>query len=513
MENVLDILEKTAEKLPEKVVFKDESEEVTYKEFVIRAKQMGTFIYKKFQCNSAVPIYMDKSIDSLVTMFGAIYAGCFYSIIDIHHPIARVNQILDTLQTNKVITISKNCAVLQKIGFTGETIVLEDVMNKDSAIDEDALKQIRKEHLGKDPLYCNFTSGSTGIPKGVLVGHVSVIDFITHFTEMFGITEDDVIGNQAPFDFDVSVKDIYSTIFTGATMVIIPKKNFSFPTKLLDCLCDNNITTLIWAVSALCIVSTLKGFTYRVPDKINKVIFSGEVMPIKQLNVWREYIKDAKYVNVYGPTEITCNCTYYEVPKDRHWDESEKLPIGSAFPNEKVFLLDVEDHSKCIQDKDVIGEICVSGECLALGYYNNPEQTAKAFIQNPVNKNYLEIIYCTGDLGSYNESGELCYKGRKDFQIKHMGHRIELEEIESAINEVEQIQRVCCIFDTESNNIVGFYCGDIEKKDLKKELRKTLPAFMIPTKFMQLETFPLTKNGKTDRKQLLEAFRNEEKRV
>ncbi len=164
---------------------------------------------------------------------------------------------------------------------------------------------------------CNgiFTSGSTGRPKGVVVSHRSVIDFMEYFTELFSITAQDVIGNQAPFDFDVSVKDIYATLKAGATMEILPKQLFSFPAKLLDYLCERRVTTAIWAVSALCIISTLNGFSYRVPTHLNKILFSGEVMPVSHLNIWREHLPDALFVNLYGPTEITCNCTYYIVDK------------------------------------------------------------------------------------------------------------------------------------------------------------------------------------------------------
>ena len=202
---------------------------------------------------------------------------------------------------------------------------------------------------------------------------------------------------------------------------------FSFPTKLLDFLDDRKVTTIIWAVSALCIVTTLNGFEYKRPSSLNKIMFSGEVMPIKHLNAWRAQYQDAMFVNLYGPTEITCNCTYYII--DREFGLDEKLPMGKPFANERVFLLDDEDRLVDAERPGELGEICVSGTAVTLGYLRNPEKTAAAFVQNPLNDRYLETIYRTGDLGYYSEDGELFFSSRKDFQIKHMGHRIELGEI------------------------------------------------------------------------------------
>ena len=365
------------------------------------------------------------------------------------------------------------------------------------------LSIIRKNALDTDPLYGIFTSGSTGDPKCVVVCHRSVIDFINVFTETFGITDKDVIGNQAPFDFDVSVKDIYSCIKTGATLIIIPKEYFMFPNNVCDMLDDNNVTTLIWAVSALCLLNRLHGLKYKAPHAINKIMFSGEMMPVKQLNAWRGYYKDAMFVNLYGPTEITCNCTYYII--DREYSDDEKLPMGNAFLNEHVFLLD-DDNSE-ITDKNIPGEVCVSGTALALGYYNNKEATAKAFVQNPLNDNFNELIYKTGDLAYYNDEGMFVFSGRKDFQIKHMGHRIELEEVDIAIGSICGIDRVCTFFDEAKNKMVSFYVGGIDKAELIAELKTKVPDFMVPNLFMQIDEMPLTKNGKIDRNTLKEIYR------
>lgn len=280
-------------------------------------------------------------------------------------------------------------------------------------------------------------------------------------------------------------------------MQIIPKKLFSFPVKLLDFLVEREVTTLIWAVSALCILTTLDGFAYKVPDKIRRVLFSGEAMPVRHLNLWKKYLPDAMYVNLYGPTEITCNCTYYIV--DREFEEGENIPMGKPFPNEKVFLL---DGSRLVTKAGEKGEICVSGTALALGYFDNAGQTGKAFVQNPLNPYYPETIYRTGDLGYYNKQGELVFASRNDFQIKHMGHRIELGEIELAIMRQEGIQRVCCIYDQEK--ILAFYDGTPEKRDIVKGLRELLPAYMLPNVWKRVEHMPLNHNGKIDRKALLE---------
>jgi len=498
--NVLDYLDNCVLAHPQKTAVVCEDKQYTYQEVKDLADSIGSAILNFSQPKMPIPVYMEKSADTYALFLGIISAGCFYILIDPEQPASRASHILETLQAKVLIATKDTFKKAKELPFKGSIYLLEDLRSTDK--NETRLAEIRNQSLDIDPLYGIFTSGSTGIPKGVVVSHRSVIDFIDCFTETFSIGADERIGNQAPFDFDVSVKDIYSALKVGASLVIIPKKYFSIPTKLLDYLEEHSVTTLIWAVSALCMVTTLKGFTYKIPATIKKVMFSGEVMPIKHLSLWQEAYPQADFVNLYGPTEITCNCTYYKIEKK--FQAGEILPIGKAFKNERVFLLD--EDNKEITNANSCGELCVSGTALALGYFGNWEQTNKAFVQNPLNPHYPEMIYRTGDLAYYNEDGLLCFKSRKDFQIKHMGHRIELGEIEAALDKIPEITRNSCIYLEEKNKILCFYQGTIDKKELVTKLKMSLLPYMVPNLLLQMEQLPITKNGKIDRNKLKEDY-------
>ena len=497
MRNVLEYLEHSASLYPNKTAAADGETACTYSQLLEDARKLGSGIAPHFAVRTPVPVLMEKGVDTLKVFFGAVYAGCFYVLINPDFPAPRIESILNTLQCRRVVTSRKMQEKLPPVSGL-EPLFWEDLLEPPE--DPALLRRVRENALDTDPLYANFTSGSTGTPKGVVVAHRSVIDFIECFTELFHITEEDVIGNQAPFDFDVSVKDIYSAIKTGARLEIIPRSLFSAPAALLDHLCDRQVTTMVWAVSALCLITTFHGLDYRTPQSVNKVLFSGEAMPMKHLKQWMEHLPHARFVNLYGPTEITCNCTWHEVDRSRVY--SDGLPIGRSFPNERVFLLDEEGHE--VQEPGKTGEICVSGTALALGYYNDPTQTESRFALNPLTTAYPERMYRTGDLGWRNQEGELFFAGRKDFQIKHMGHRIELEEIERAVSAVDGVERACCLFDEKKSRLLAYYVGSPAGRDIRRTLSETLPVFMIPGVYIQLEHMPMTANGKMDRKALKE---------
>lgn len=508
--NILEYLESSCEAFPEKVVFADDKSEITYGEFVRQARYLGAYLAEHRlhgMKGAPIAVFIDRSIQSLAGFFGAVYSGCFYVPIDRQMPAARIELILNTLNPEVVLGEEKDRKILTQLGREGSLLILSETIKSSegkalSESQEALLSDIRKRSLDTDPLYAIFTSGSTGVPKGVLVSHRSVIDLIDNFKEEFSFTEECIFGNQAPFDFDVSVKDIYSTIKNGATMYVIPKVMFSFPAKLIAFMNEKKINTIIWAVSALRIIENLNAFTGEIPKYLKTAMFSGEVMHNKVLNYWRRYLPDVNYVNLYGPTEITCNCTFYKV--NRPFADDEVLPIGVPFLNSGVFLLDGD---RLVDRAGEAGEICIKGSSLALGYYNNAEKTAESFCQNPLNHVYPERIYRTGDIGMFNGNGELIFLSRKDDQIKHMGHRIELGEVEAAANSLDFLDAAVCIYDKAEGKIVMFYQAEKPcDKEVLKAMGKKLPKYMFPNKLCHFEKLPLNKNNKIDRTYLRENF-------
>ena len=493
--NVTEYLDVSAVKYPEKTCFADENRSLSFKDLQREAKAVATFLLNENITKKPIVVFMDKCVDCLVSFLGIAYSGCFYTPIDISMPLDRINKILEVLDPAVIISDKKNISLTHNFNFRSKTLLLDEI--KLTAIQEDKIGEAISSTIDTDPLYVLFTSGSTGTPKGVVVSHRSVIDYTEWVTQTFTITEEDVFGNQAPFYFDNSILDIYCTLKNGSTLNIIPDKLFAFPIKLLEYLRDQNITTIFWVPSALCIVANLKALGKVELKELRKVLFCGEVMPNKQLNMWRKVLPHVLYANLYGPTEITDVCTYYIV--DRDFEDSEPLPIGIPCRNTGIIVLNENNELVKAGEK---GELCVRGSSLSLGYYANPEKTKEAFVQNPLNMKYQELIYRTGDIVKYNEYGELMYLSRKDFQIKHMGHRIELGEIETVINGIEGVAASCCLYDEERKKIVLFYISTLDFNEIISIAKKKLPHYMIPSKCVKLQEMPLNINGKIDRIQL-----------
>ena len=500
--SIIDVINKKSKEIPEKEIFVDSKRRVTYKEFTENSKKIGTFVNHKInETNKPIVIFIDKTVNCLEAMIGTLYSGNFYTIIDVKSPKNRIESIIENLEAETIITDIKNQKKLESLELNIKNVFVYEEMLK-TEIDEINLKKINDDRIDLDTMYILYTSGSTGVPKGVVLNHKAVLSYIKWAEETFNINEETIWGSQTPFYFSMSITDVFTTILTGATMYIIPKVNFSFPINLIKYLNENKINTIYWVPSALCIVANLGALKDVKLPYLRKVLFAGEVMPTKQLNMWMNALPSAMFANLFGPTETTDICSYYIL--DKKLKDTDSVPIGKHCNN--CGLIVVDENGKEIKyienEESESGELLARGSFLASGYYKNEEKTRQAFIQNPINKCYPEIVYKTGDIVKYDKTGNLIYLSRKDYQIKHMGYRIELGEIERNIYGIEGITLCTAIYDDNNKKIVLYYQGTIDENDLAIECEKILLPYMRPNEFNKLDVMPYNANGKIDRKAL-----------
>lgn len=496
MKNILEYLEATACRLPDKIGFSDDKRELTFAQAINHARVLGTALTVYGQ-KRPVAILIDRSCSCVEAMLGALYAGDFYTVVDVHSPINRIKEILGVLEDPIVLTDERCIETALQVAAEDRIAVYEQLIT--GRINETVLSGVRTSIIDMDIAYILFTSGSTGVPKGTVISHRALISYINWVTAEFGFDEKTVFGSQTPLYFSMSVTDLYSTVKCGCTYHIIPKSYFSFPVTLIDYLNAKKINTLYWVPTAISILSNWKAFDVKKPQFLQKVLFAGEVMPTKQLNYWIHNLDgDILYANLFGPTETTDICTFYVL--NREFEDSESIPIGVPCDNCQIMIIK-EDGTEAGPGEE--GELYARTSFMAEGYYNNPEKTSQAFVQNPLNKAYPERVYRTGDLVRRNDAGEIIYISRKDFQIKRNGYRIELGEIEAAANSVDKVKSCACVYLQSCERLVLVYEGG--PKDSAKVLsavKAKVPAYMIPDQILRSRGMPQNANGKIDRKEL-----------
>ncbi len=446
-----------------------------------------------------IGIGVEQDTQTIEMMFGVAYSGNFYVPIDCALPEERLSLILKDLklflckksQLNETL---KNLLEKLKIPF----LVYEDNLNLDIK-NEIKLDQIKNNISLDDPLFMIYTSGSTGTPKGVIKSHGAMAFFINQFLEKYNLNENDIIANQTPLYFDASSKDIYLSLISKAKLLFVPKQLFSFPVKLIEFLNEYKATTLFWVPSALSIVAKLKTFSYILPQSLKQIFFVGETFPIKYLNYWAEHLPSVKLVNLYGSSEMAGVICSYDIIHPL--DETQKLPIGKPFKDCNIFIVD--EKGEIAQQ----GEMIIESQSLASGYYNDLQKTSEKFISIEINGR-VRRFFKSGDIAEKDQEGNLLFVSRNDFQIKHMGHRIELGDIETAAYSFNEIEDCCCCYDCERQKIIMYFktCDNIilEAKTLKIMFSQKLPDYMLPARYIQMGELPKNKNGKIDRQKLKE---------
>ena len=505
MKNILEQFELIEQRFPDKIIFSDVEKSVTFSEFKKRCKQVASKIAKRNLLNQPIAVVDNRDVNTLIAMFGIVYSGNHYVVLDGASPVERLAKICNVVEPKLILCEKQTAAIAQELIASLNVSTPPDTLGVETQteIDEQKLAQIREQSVATDLVYILFTSGSTGTPKGTVINHANILSYMQWYTKAMEIDENTTFASQTPFYFSASVSDMYSALLAGATFNIIPKSYFSFPIQLVRFMNERKVNTIYWVPSALCLCANIKLFDYEKPLYLKKVMFIGEVMPCKQLNYWRKNLPDVQYANLFGPTETVDICTYFKIK--REFKDDDNLPIGIHCEGLTTFILG--EDGKEITECGKAGELYVRGPFVASGYYKNEEATNKAFVQNPLHNLYPEKVYKTGDLVQLNKFGEYEFVGRADFQIKHKGYRIELGEIERVAGALEKVDSAVAIFDKDADAIILVYTGRRKSDEVLAELKNKIPDYMVPEKVIKTPQLPMNQNGKIDRKQLLNIYK------
>ena len=557
--NILTYLDTSAARYPDKLAFIGETSALTFLELKSNTEAIGSFIASKYIYNEPILVFMEKSPEEVSALLGVVRSGNIYVALDLDMPEARLDAIIDITKAKLMIVDGHTREKAKNFGFSGDICSYEEALSRQ--INDELLLDISHKAKETDTIYLVFTSGSTGVPKGVVASHRNVIDYIEGLGMVLECDENTVFGNQAPLYLDASLKDVYTTLKYGAATYFIPKKLFMSPVKLIEYLNEHKINTICFVSSALTIFTKLSAFDFAKPEYLKVIAFGGEVLPLSHLKQWMKARPKARFINLYGATECTGMSSYYVVYDVERLGTG--IPIGKPLPDTEIFLIDEEgniianphpsaeisskdeesDHIAKPDDTDILrhskkdlsigkllpaaetfriskdshtvrqsaetkilrhrGEICIGGTGLSSGYYKEEERTKEKFVNYQLTDGRYILLYKTGDIGYFGEDGELYFAGRGDNQIKHRGYRIELEEIEACGGAFEGVDRGCCIYNPHKEVIIFFYEGRIEEGKVKENFRNKLASYMVPGKIIRLDRLPCMAGGKIDRKALL----------
>lgn len=495
--HLLDCFEETVESKADSIAVRHNEREISFGELKTRAQKMATALVSRVGSviNMPIAVFLPKEINAVVADLGVLYSSNPFMNLDVKTPKERLMNIFERIRPAAVVTSGKFVSMLPDVSIP--VVLIDEFTWSELDCDEAALISRRRRLIDTDPFCLINTSGSTGTPKGVVLNHRSFFDFMEASNERFGFDGSEILGSLSPVVFDIYDFELCMLMMNGSQLVLLDAMLAAFPARLLEKMADAHVSFIFWVPSIMVNIANMGLLDKIVLPDLKLVWFAGEVFPTKQFLVWYDKLPNAVFANLYGPIEITLDCTYYVV--DERPAEDEPLPIGVPYRNTDILILNDEDRRCEIGEE---GELCVRGTSLAMGYYNNPEKTAAAFTQNPLNHSYPELIYRTGDIAYMRKDGNIMFKGRRDSLIKHMGYRIELGEIEHVIeNDLKLVKYCCAVYQYAKKEIILYYESEneITDREFRTAISKVFPAYMIPSAFIRTDELPRNTNGKIDR--------------
>jgi len=490
--------------------------EITYSDLLCRCNLFAQWLVANNHApNKRTALILPKSIDNIVALFGVLIAGNTYVPLGSTWPANRLNTIINNGEFDLIIqeTLNPELFVDKDKSLTFESNQWQSIFAELDTASEDQLISI-KEHKpnvvkGSDIAYILYTSGSTGVPKGVTVSHTAAQFFPAWAKNEFNVDETHRIASMAPFTFDLSTFDLFTGLSSGGCLYIIPEKFKMFPTRLSGFLEKYEITTLYAVPSALSLMALNGNLHKRDFSHFKTLLFAGEVFPIETCRLFKSFLpEDVQYYNLYGPTETNV-CTYFDasdIPED-----DQPLPIGKTLPNHFSFI-DTE-----VGEGDNVGELCIYGPTLMSGYWGESNEGAPYWTNVPGKPGIK--AYRTGDVTYLDENGHWIYKGRADKMVKIFGYRVELGEIESSLVKHDDVEQCVVVkrdrkspdgSKTIGEELLAFIIPsqskdgrvDLNQTEIFKHCKNDLPHYMLPSTIVKIEEFPIGQSGKTDRLKL-----------
>jgi amino acid adenylation domain-containing protein len=526
IELLQDTVTRQAERRPEAVALVMGDERLTYGELEAKSNRLARLLQANgCETGDRVCLFLPKTPAAVVAMLATLKARCAYVPIDIASPAPRVDKIVEAAAPRLLLASAEAVKLVDELAAQSDTVGDTPVGSVDAgplrgdsfatsfaAADAAPYSPEPLERKGSpdDIAHLLFTSGSTGLPKGVMITHANVAHFIDWATGYFGTTQGDRISGHPPLHFDLSTFDIYGAFLAGAELHLVPAAANLLPQKLAELIRESELTQWFAVPSIFTYMAKFDVIAHGDFPSLERVIWCGEVLPTPILIHWMERLPHATFTNLYGPTEATIASSYYTVP-ELPASETDPIPIGVPCAGEELLILD-EDMREVPAGE--IGDLYLAGVGLSPGYWRDEEKTAAAFVPDPRSTDPGRRIYRTGDLAQWGDDDLVYFLGRADSQIKHRGYRIELGEIETAINALAEV-RECAVVGVDTGGFEGtaICCAyapavgqTVEPPQLREALRKSLPTYMLPSRWLTLDGLPKNVNGKIDRKALKDSF-------